>query len=225
MHYEDSTSLTDPSSLAWTPSSSSSSLFITFSHVVIRDREATFHWCQRLSGRRGEELSSHRPTWHPVKALSLDSEPWHPACILSFSFFLPPTCPSCPLVTFHSCFLSPVLLHLMPIVSGLLRDMVCEYWCWLSLMKTHLQWGDICWSGGVQRLLQAERYTTLTAAVRKKWILMIFCPDACWVMSFKTLPRGHSDTLYHYSTQNSTFKWIITTISSYWLNYSAEWGE
>lgn len=40
--------LTDPSSLVLTDSTSPPST--TFSHVVIRDREAPFHWCQRLSG-------------------------------------------------------------------------------------------------------------------------------------------------------------------------------
>lgn len=49
------TDLSSPASSdnSLTPTTALPPSITTFSHVVIRDREATFHWCQRLSGGRG----------------------------------------------------------------------------------------------------------------------------------------------------------------------------
>lgn len=118
-------------------SSSSSSIFITFSHVVIRDREATSRWRQRLPAGRGEK------TGILSEPLTLANHP-----PLSS---LPSSCP-----------------HIPPSRTSGTRSVRS-----VRLSEPGRSWIETSCRDICLNVEFVKRYTTLTAAVKKKWILMI----------------------------------------------------
>lgn len=112
--------LSDLSSLASTdPRLPPRTHITTSSHVVIRDREATFHWCQRLSGGRGrdqqpsanmQKVTLSALAHCPYPSISSQKSPF---CCFSYSLLFFPIFSLLISSYFPFLIFSPVLLFLL----------------------------------------------------------------------------------------------------------------